>query len=431
MKYDHAWRGAAFVIVSGAMCAGCHQQLMPTPNLYARSNDNPFVDVPPALQSNRVEVLYATDRTPVQKKGGGLQYGYNRSKSLAFGTCTVQIGHDLSWEDLVRESRTRRRSRSLPLTLERVDELGRFPAVPDLAGFKGKTFEERPENAAQREAADRRLIAALSERLAQTPRREAYIFIHGYNNTFADAAFVMAGLWHFMGRGGVPIIYTWPAGSPEGAMGGYTRDSESGQFTGYHLRQFLRTVAACPQLEKIHLIAHSRGTDVLMSALRELNLEYRAAGKSTGAELKLGNLVLAAADLDFEVTSQRITAELLALIPERMTVYVSANDRAMSISDWLFGGSRRIGQLRWGDLNAEQRAAMQATASMQVVDARVRTDFIGHSYFHASPAVSSDLILVLRDNRSPGAENGRPLERSQDTFWVIRETYPSTNGGAK
>ena len=52
------------------------------------------------------------------------------------------------------------------------------------------------------------------------------------------------------------------------------------------------------------LIAHSRGTDVTTTALRELNIEYKAAGKETRKELKLGNLVLCAADLDIDVVSQ-------------------------------------------------------------------------------------------------------------------------------
>ena len=161
-----------------------------------------------------------------------------------------------------------------------------------------------------------------------------------------------------------------------------------------------------------------------MTALRELNIEYRAAGKQTRSELKLGNLILAAADLDFEVTSQRITAELLPLVPERMTLYVSATDRAIGIADSLFGSKRRIGQLRWSDLAPEGRKALEAVSQMQVIDVRAQTGLVGHSYFYACPAVSSDVVLLLRDNRNAGAENGRPLTKRQDSFWEIRDGYP-------
>lgn len=57
------------------------------------------------------------------------------------------------------------------------------------------------------------------------------------------------------------------------------------------------------------------------------------------------------------------------------------------------------------------------------VEALVDTGFLGHSYFHNSPAVSSDLILILRDNRSPGAEHGRPLKERMTNFYEIRDDY--------
>ncbi len=414
----------SLALLTGAPIVGCRTALMTTPNLYMRSNDNPFQAVPQSLQSNRVEVIYATDRAAAQNRKNGLRYGYGRSGSLAFGVCEVEIGRDVSWDDLVRESRTQRRSRSLLLTMRRIRELGRFPAVPDLAGFSRGTFAESREVVESRLAAERRLTALLSERLAHTPRREAYVYIHGFNNTFEDAAFVMAQLWHFIGRTGIPIVYTWPAGSPEGALGGYSHDSESGQFTGYHLRHFLQTIASCPDLEKIHLVAHSRGTDVLMTALRELNLEYRAAGMETRSQLKLGNLVLAAPDLDLEVAGQRIIAELLPLIPERMTVYVSQEDRAIAVVKWLFGSKFRVGQLRWSDLTPEHQEALGAVPQMHIVSVLERTSFLGHSYFHENPAVSSDVVLLLRDNRDPGAENGRPLIKRQASFWEIDGAYP-------
>ncbi len=45
-----------------------------------------------------------------------------------------------------------------------------------------------------------------------------------------DDALVAAGeFWHFLGREGVPIIYTWPSGA--GGLNFYTADRESGEFT--------------------------------------------------------------------------------------------------------------------------------------------------------------------------------------------------------
>ena len=146
---------------------------------------------------------------------------------------------------------------------------------------------------------------------------------------------VIAELWHFLGRQGVPILYTWPAGSG-GGLRGYTHDRESGEFTIFHLKQFLRLLAATPELEELHLIAHSRGTDVLTSAVRELYIETRAAGHDFRTVYRIKNVVLAAADLDLEVVSQRLAAEYVGLGTERTTIYVSDVDRAIGFSNLLF-----------------------------------------------------------------------------------------------
>src|SRR5205085_6132307 len=49
----------------------------------------------------------------------------------------------------------------------------------------------------------------LSERLAQSPQKDVYVFVHGYNNSFDDALFRGAEVWHFLGRTGVPVVYSW------------------------------------------------------------------------------------------------------------------------------------------------------------------------------------------------------------------------------
>ncbi len=221
----------------------------------------------------------------------------------------------------------------------------------------------------------------------------------------------------------MPIVYTWPAGHP-GLLRGYNYDRESGEFTIYHLKQFLTALASCPDLQKIHVVAHSRGTDVFLTALRELHIKFKAAGQDTRSRLKLGNVVLAAADLDWQVTNQRIAAERLGVVPERFTIYLNQKDRAIGFAEWLFASVQRVGQLTEGDLSEAQRTAIGQMAQLNVVDVNVKTDFSGHGYFISNPAVLSDLILLLRDNRAPGAENGRSLPRHKHGFWRPHDGYP-------
>jgi esterase/lipase superfamily enzyme len=282
-----------------------------------------------------------------------------------------------------------------------------------------------PVHAVYEQAANQ-VRQAIRQRLTLTSRKAAYVYIHGYNNSFADGALVIAELWHFLGRQGVPILYTWPAGAGSG-LRGYTHDRESGEFTLFHLKQFLRVLASMPELEQLHLIAHSRGTDVLTSAVRELYIETQASGKDFRTVYKIKNVVLAAADLDLEVVTQRLAAEYVGLGTERTTIYVSDVDKAIGFSGCLFMSFRRIGQLQPEDLTDEQRYHLERVARTQLIDARVPTGLIGHAYFYRHPAVSADLILLLRYHLEPGSP-GRPLHTRGTNFWQITPDYPGVSG---
>ena len=72
----------------------------------------------------------------------------------------------------------------------------------------------------------------------------------------------------------------------------------------------------------------------------------------------------------------------------------------------------------------EEVRALRKITNVDFVDFEGKADPHGHSYFSTNPAVSSDLILLLRYGRAPGAENGRPLLHLGANFWRIKEDYP-------
>ncbi len=252
------------------LVAGCAEsrKLMPTPNLYTDEKATLFEALPQEYASTLVELIYVTDRAPETDEAGNLRYGYNRSNSLAIGTTVVDLGQNATWENLVEASRTHTRFGDFELRLVSVDEFARLPPTPMPYQVIDGTIVEDPEAVAAREAGVARLRAELKRRLALTPRKDVYIYVHGFHNTFEDAAFALAELWHFFGREGLPIVYTWPAGYP--GIFGYTYDRESSEFTVFHLKQVIKWLSEQPEIENIHLIAHSRGTDVAVSAFREL-----------------------------------------------------------------------------------------------------------------------------------------------------------------
>ncbi len=413
-------------LACGLLLTGCAEarQLMPTPNLYADDKATLFEVLPEEYESTRVELIYVTDRVPETDAAGNLRYGYNRSNSVGVGTTVVDLGRNVTWEDLVEASRTRSRLGRFELSLVSIDEFERLPPSPlPYQVIDGEVVEE-PEAVAARDASIARVRAEVRRRLALTPRKDVYIYVHGYHNSFADAAYALAELWHFFGREGLPIVYTWPAGYP--GLFGYTYDRESSEFTVFHLKQVIRWLAEQPEIENIHLIAHSRGTDVAISAFRELVIWARGAGFDPRYHFKIKNFVLAAADMDLQVISQRIAAERLALAVDQATLYASPGDQAIGIAEWLFASPRgRVGTLEIGELTEDEIWRMKANAArVTVVNFEGESSGYGHSYFRTNPAVSSDLVLKIRYGLKPG-EAGRPLEHIGLNFWRVPEGYPA------
>ena len=403
---------------------GCQTpQLMKTPNLYATGDINPFFECPPEYHNNEVDVLYITDRAVVDRRGGNKYYGFGRSPSVAFGSCKVEIGDEVPWDVLVDNSRGTKRSTRLPLRIESTEEIGRFPATPYPKIRKDGRLEVDPGALAARDQLAARFRAEMSRRFEAAPRKEVFLFVHGYNNSFEDSIFVMANLWHFMGRQFVPVVYSWPAG--RGGLRGYGYDRESGEFTIFHLKNTLRFLASCEEIEKIHILCHSRGTDVASSAIRELLIEARAEGVNPREKLKIANLILAAPDLDLEVVQQRFGAENFSDAVENLTLYISQTDKALGLSGWLFDSVQRLGRVDLTQLRSPIKDRAAQATNQTVIDARVKSGFIGHSYFHSDPAVSSDLILNLRYSRPPGRENGRPLTELGSNFWRLEKGYPN------
>ena len=420
---------------------GCSRPLMPTPNLFLAQGDgkNPFADVPPKLQNNKVDILFVTDRESTGIKNGSVRYGHVRSRSMAFGSCIVEIGKDVEWPVLVENSRTRRRSVSLSLKTSQTTEQARFPKTPLPVISAPDGIKLDPKEVELEQKVVGKLQNEVKKRLEVTKCKEAFVYIHGFNNTFEDGVFVTAELWHFMGRRGVPITYSWPA---KASIIGYGYDRESSEFTVFHFKQFLRAIAACPELRKMHILAHSRGTGVAASAFRELVIAANAwpgkndqtsgsPGQTARSVLaKVGNVVLAAADIDMEVASQRLSAEMAFMGAERVTIYLSREDKALNLAAWVLDSMTRLGTLTARIFTPAQKKALDTIDRIDFIDARVDSGFLGHAYFHSSPAVSSDLILLLRNNFKPGKECGRPLTPDPEgnkRYWSIGKGYPYAN----
>ena len=405
---------------------------MPTPDIYAGNNSAGFEILDLPLQTNSINLLYVTDRKPEINEENAFGYGHLRSLSMAFGSVTVIPGPAMNWNRLVAASETANRSREIELHLGDIAEQGRYPETPfPLVEDEEGMIKEGPASHILFAATNSHFQEELNRRLVVAPKKEIFIYIHGYNNSFAVAAYTLAELWHFSGRETVPILYTWPAG--RGGASGYGYDRESGEFTIFHFKQLLRSLASNSEIEKIHILAHSRGTDVISTALRELFIEATASGKDPRSLYRIANFILAAPDIDIEVMSQRMIAERIGFNVGRTTIYTSSKDKAIQLSELLFSSISRVGRLvkeQQGQLknqNHDMYRVMKQqmiTNNLSFIEVQGESNFFGHNYFHSNPAVSSDLIMLLRYGASPGKEHGRPIKSVGPNAWIISDdTY--------
>ena len=407
---------APLLIILLSACTS-NPALMPTPNLYV-STPYSEAQVPKNLHSTSMELLYVTDRAVSEKEG--VMYNASRSPSIAYGVAKVNFGdRSLQWGELLKQSNLKNRSANLTYVMEKADELGRFPLSP----YKFKRVKDKlqiDEDILERKIFhETQLNKNINQRLKNSKNKDVILFVHGFNNTFNESVFTLAGIWHFLNRQGVPIVYSWPAAAT--GLTGYFEDKESGQFTIFHLKETLRLLFKNPEIENIHIIAHSRGTDVVTTTLRELIIENRASGGNPREDLRIENLILAAPDLDFGIIKQRLMAEQFGPAFGKITIYTSQEDSALGISQWLTN-SLSFGRLNTKDVNTNEQDIFTSVGNVSLIKVPKSGSLIGHDYFHSDPAVSSDLINLILHKASPGSKK-RPLQKLENNFWSLDSNY--------
>jgi esterase/lipase superfamily enzyme len=205
------------------------------------------------------------------------------------------------------------------------------------------------------------------------PRREAVIFVHGYNNTFAEGIFRLAQLAHDLELPGVALAYAWPSAAAPLA---YAHDRDSVLFARDGLVALLEAVRAAGA-RHVTLVGHSMGALLVMEALRQVAI----AGPDRVRRLAQA-VVLFSPDIDLDLF--RLQAARLGPLPDPFVVFTSANDRVLELSARLTGQRSRLG-------NVAEFAAL-ADLEITVLDVSAFRD--GQPFNHM-PMTSPGLLRLL------------------------------------
>ncbi len=223
-------------------------------------------------------------------------------------------------------------------------------------------------------------LRKLAARVNSSPHRDAFLYIHGFNNTFEEAALRTAQIAHDLDFDGVPILFSWPS---IGGIASYTVDENNVQPAVAHLERFLSDLLTHGGIERLHLVAHSMGSRALAYAI--LGLGRELAGK------RLGEVILAAPDIDGDTF--RELADDIARASSRVTLYASSRDPALDLSRRFHGG-------RYSRAGESQPPLV--VPGVDTID--VTSVAPGHAYISASGAILGDVGAILKGARVLGED---------------------------
>src|SRR5450759_3626616 len=237
-------------------------------------------DTPTARNYAQVQVFYATDRKASGSNSPSKFYGSEHS-DVTYGKCMVSIPNDHQSGELESPSILKLEFREYPkkhvvlLNVTKQDEKSYFTEI--------------------------------AKRVRHSKQKSAFIFIHGYSETFEDVARRTAQMAYDLSFHGVPVFYNWP--SQGNKMGNIADENTIAHentidWTQSHLETFLNDFVSKTAAKNIYLIAHSVGSRALTEALISL------VRKNPEFKNRFKEVILAAPNIDADIFKNQIAPAL-------------------------------------------------------------------------------------------------------------------------
>lgn len=322
---------------------------------------------------NVYRVGYATNREPKIKNGKLVGYtGQRDDPNVHYGFCDVTIPEN-----------------------HKIGSTGSPWWKRIFTGDDRLTYEA-PESAERED-----VLAWMRSRMEDNGRKEAMVFIHGYNVSFRDAALQSAQIGADLNFEGAMSFFSWPS---RGRLLGYFYDAATIGAAEGAIARYLVDVAENSGAERVHVIAHSMGNRGLLRAMTKIISD---ASQASGR--KFDQIILAAPDVD--ATTFKELASAYHTLANRTTLYVSREDWAVRASRLVNGGNRV------GFTPPVTVLDNIDTISVEHVDLTL----LGHGYVSGSVDVLGDIHDVIAGGDGP--DNRFRLKPKQNeggkTYWTF------------
>ena len=204
-------------------------------------------------------------------------------------------------------------------------------------------------------------------------KRQVLIFVHGYNNSYADSVFRFAQIVLDTGTDAAPILFAWPS---RARVFDYLYDKESANYSRRALEDLILQASMSPDVDDVTILAHSMGTWLAVEALRGV------AMRKNGIPAKVRNVVLASPDIDIDVFRRQFVE--MGPNKPRFTIFTSTRDKALEFSRLLSGGISRV-----GGTDLTPYTAVLEELGVTVIDTSAigSGDPLGHNGYADSPEI--------------------------------------------
>lgn len=210
-------------------------------------------------------------------------------------------------------------------------------------------------------------LASLRDGLQTSQRKEVLIYIHGFNQSFANAVETAAGMAVDLEVDGSVLAFSWPS---KNDVLRYAADIEevSALRNQQALRDLITEAATAIGAQRVFLVAHSLGNRLLLQTLNQM---------LPAAQPYFDSIVFASPDVEGSDFAARVKAA--APLAKSMTLYAVDNDIPLWLSatlkEGLFGKDDYV---RAGNT----RAKLPSTDFLDVIDAtRANVSWLGHDSF--------------------------------------------------
>ncbi len=255
-----------------------------------------------------------------------------------------------------------------------------------------------------------------------SPHHSLAVLVFGYRNSFRDALLKGGKLAVSVDIHTPFLIFDWPADQGLG-IGGYKKAFSFAKRSGVLLGELMAAVIRKVKPQRLWLGGGSLGTQVICNAFGQMMTHPDLADR----EKEIDHVFLAAPDVGDDEFNTQFKDEIAALA-HAVTVYVSSDDKALLLSEWIHG-EKRLGRTR-----AEKQEQFEEMIDLLELEAKgaegitvidvtpVNRSTLGHTFYIESSEFYDDLYQRLLNAHPVRARRlYRTDYRDGAAYWIMRD----------